>query len=456
MLKAIAASLTFLLLTAEIPAQTFISGADLSYVNTILEKGGVYRDASGNVTDPYRLFADKGASMVRIRLWHTPQNITDKCGNPIEANDLDDVVLAFQRAKSNGMKRMLAIHYGDYFNDPDKQKMPAAWMGLSHSVLIDSVHRYTSAVLARLLAENVVPDVVAIGNETTWEFIDETASTQGWTWPEDADKFNAGFDAVDEFNAANGQQVKKAVHFTQSTALWLAGLFKSQQITNFDILGFSFYPMWADISTMQALGNLIQQLKTVSGKEIMVFETGAPWTLQNSDTYSNFMNNYGDFSYPVNAQGQKDFLYDLAETVYENGGTGIIYWEPAWITSSMCDAWGRGSSYENVGFFDFNNNNTPLPAFDFFGYCRYLSVESHPSGSGSVRIYPNPAKSHCSILGLLQPTQIIITDSKGNILRREVVQDSLIDLSGLPDGVYYLTLRQDGKSITRQLVKQSN
>ena len=171
MLKTIAASLTFLLLGVDILAQTFTAGADLSYVNTILEKGGVYRDASGNVTDPYRLFADNGASMVRIRLWHTPQNITDKCGNPIEANDLDDVVLAFQRAKSNGMKLMLAIHYGDYFNDPDKQKMPAAWMGLSHSVLIDSVHRYTSAVLARLLAENVVPDVVAIGNETTWDLL---------------------------------------------------------------------------------------------------------------------------------------------------------------------------------------------------------------------------------------------------------------------------------------------
>ena len=442
-----------LLLSISATAQSFTSGADLSYVNTILDKGGVYRDASGAITDPYKLFADNGARMVRMRLWHTPQNITDKCGNPIEANDLDDVVLGFQRAKARGMKLMLAIHYGDYFNDPDKQKMPAAWMGLSHLTLIDSVYTYTLAVMNRLKHENVVPDIVAIGNETTWGFIDETATTQGWSWPDDADKFNAGFDAVDDFNSANGQQVKKALHFTQSTALWLAGLFKAQQVNNYDILGFSFYPMWADISTMEELGSLVQQLKTVSGKEIMVFETGAPWTLQNSDTYGNFMNNYGNFSYPVSAQGQKDFLYDLAETVHDNGGSGIIYWEPAWITSTLCDAWGKGSSYENVGFFDFTDNNTPLPAFDFFGYCRYLAVESQPSGTGSISIIPNPVKSHCTIQGLDQPAQICITDSQGRFLFRDVIKNSSVDLSNLPDGVYFMTISLEGKPITRRIVK---
>ncbi|WP_420458560.1 hypothetical protein [Neolewinella sp.] len=31
----------------------------------------------------------------------------------------------------------------------------------------------------------------------------------------------------------------------------------------------------------------------------------------------------------------------------------------------MCDAYGRGSSYENASFFDFNNGNRALAAFDF-------------------------------------------------------------------------------------------
>ena len=33
-------------------SQNFITGADLSYTNTILENGGVYRNAEGEVVDP--------------------------------------------------------------------------------------------------------------------------------------------------------------------------------------------------------------------------------------------------------------------------------------------------------------------------------------------------------------------------------------------------------------------
>jgi arabinogalactan endo-1,4-beta-galactosidase len=40
----------------------------------------------------------------------------------------------------------------------------------------------------------------------------------------------------------------------------------------------------------------------------------------------------------------------------DGGGVGVIYWEPAWISSSMKDLWGTGSSWENNTFFDFDGN----------------------------------------------------------------------------------------------------
>lgn len=432
-------------------SQCLIIGADLSYVNTIQANGGVYRDKAGNINDPYFIFADGGADMVRMRLWHTPENTIDHCGNPISTNNLNDVIIAFKRARAQGMKLNLAIHYGDYFNDPGKQKMPKAWEGLSHELLLDSIYNYTSFVLERLEVEGVRPDIVAIGNETTWGFIDETTTTNGWSWPEDADKFNVAISAVDNFNLAHTASVKKALHFTDNTAEWLAGLFASNNIINYDIIGISFYPVWTQL-TLQNLGDLIKTLKNTYNKEIVIFETGAPWTTENADNYPNFMNDYGILNNPVSKQGQKDYLYDLANTVYKNGGSGILYWEPAWISSGMCDFWGQGSSYENVSFFDFNNGNTPLPAFDIFNFCNNLGVEEYDDFQ-SVSVFPNPTTFYIEISGLNRSTEIHVTDYMGRLVGN-FISDKYIDLGYLAVGVYSISILLDKTVITKRIIKE--
>ncbi len=433
--------------------QCFTIGGDLSYVNSVLANGGIYRDAEGNQVDPYSLFAERGANMVRIRLWHTPENNTNKCGDSISSNNLEDVVLAFQRAKAQGMKLNLAIHYGDYFNDPAWQKMPKAWLGLSHEILLDSIYNYTYSVMERLEAEGVIPDIIAIGNETTWGFITEAGTTEGWTWPDDADKFNTGLTAVDDFNTAHSIKIKKALHFTQSTASWLAGLFKSQGITNFDIIGISFYPVWSDLTSLQSLGDLVKQLKNGYNKEIMIFETGAPWTTANGDGYANIMSDYGNFSYAVTPQGQKSFLFDLANMVYSNGGSGILYWEPGWISSNMCDLWDQGSSYENTSFFDFNNNNAALPAFDIFNFCNTLPIESTFERAG-ISIVPNPIKNDFEIKGLEKQAEIHVTDYMGRLVKKDLYDNNKIDLSNLPKGVYFISILVDNDLITKQIIKE--
>jgi arabinogalactan endo-1,4-beta-galactosidase len=425
----------------------------MSYANSILANGGVYRNSNGNITDPYALFAQKGANMVRIRLWHTPENNIDKCGNPISTNNLEDVVLAFKKAKANGMKLNLSFHYGDYFNDPGNQKMPKAWLGLSHALLLDSIYKYTYTVLDRLKAENVVPDIVAIGNETTFGFINETAPANGWVWSNDADKFNIAFKSVDNFNKVNNTAIKKAVHFTDSTADWLSGLFYAKDVRNFDIIGISFYPYFSNFTSLQQLGSLITQLKTTYNKEIMIFETGAPWTnTAYADSYGNFMGNNGNFNYPITPQGQKDFLFDLANTVYNAGGTGILYWEPAWISSGMCDLWGQGSSYENVSLFDFQNGNRPLPAFDIFNFCSTLSLNEEIIYD-KIKIFPNPATNEIKIIGLQEEVAFKITDVLGRTVKNTLSKKNSVDISSLPVGTYTISLFLDNKVTVKKLIK---
>ena len=166
----------------------------------------------------------------------------------------------------------------------------------------------------------------------TWGFVDESPTTNGFVWPADADKFNAALSAIDSFNAREGTGIKKALHFTESSAEWAVDLFQKNGIQNYDILGISYYPFFSPDIGLSAFGNTIRKLTADYSQELMVFETGFAWTDGYSDNYNNFISNNGSvLSYPKSAEGQKDFLIDLAQTIADNGGTGLIYWEPAWI-----------------------------------------------------------------------------------------------------------------------------
>ena len=433
-------------------SQCFTTGADLSYVNAVESNGGIYQDANGDTVDPFELFAAEGAKMIRLRLWHTPENLTDFCGNSISNSNLNDLLIAAERIKSNGMQFKLSIHYSDYFVDPSKQQMPKIWMGLDQSTLLDSIGEYTNDVLNKLYAQNTVPDIVSVGNETTWGFIDETSTTNGWDWPNDAEKYNFVFTIIDDFNQFNNTNIKKAIHVTESTAVWLLELFYEKEITNFDIIGVSYYPFFSPEKSLADIGQIVQDLVNTFSKEVMIFETGFKWTNSSADSYNNFIGNNGTtINYPITAEGQKNFLLDLAETVEINGGSGVLYWEPAWMTSSLCDQWGQGSSYENVGFFDFNNGNRITEAFDFFNFCGVNRNEDLVENYNTV-ISPNPALFYDAIKvkSDLNFTTWKLFDVNGKIIESGVFTSKgiqNINLSKKMEGIHFLHLMAKEKEV---------
>jgi len=417
----------------------------------------LYRNESGEIVEPYQYFASRGSKMIRLRLWHTPENLIDYCGNPITSSNLADVIMAAQKVKASGMGLMLAIHYGDYFNDPAKQLRPAAWEGLEHQVLLDSIYQYTYNVVEQLHLKGASPDIVGIGNETTWGFVDETVPTNGFEWPEDAEKFNAGLSAVDQFNTDYNLNVRKAIHLTEGTAIWGTELFTSNGISNYDIIGLSFYPYFSPETSLEEMGQLVNQLKSTYNYDVMIFETGFIWTTQNSDGYGNFIGNNGTaLSYPVSPGGQKEFLIDLAQVVSENMGSGLFYWEPGWISSEMCDLWGRGSSYENASLFNFNDNNSALPAFDFFGYCDTLSVNNDLQKR--ILIYPNPVVNRTlKVLSSLPLKSWRLFNISGQIVETGLFKapdSSHIILSNeCGNGLYFLQLTTfDGRRILKKII----
>ena len=345
-------------------AQSFIFGSDLSYVNQMDDCGVVYKDNSIG-KDPYEIFASHGTNVVRLRLWHTPSWFDNlDAGN--RYSDFTDVRHGIMRAKGAGMQVLLDFHLSDTWADPAKQIIPAAWLGVVNSLpaLQDSLYNYIFETLTRLDAEGLLPEMVQIGNETNRGILQTAAAnTAGWQldWPRNSALFKKAITAVRDAEAATGKNIKVALHVAgPADAGWLMDGFWNNGVKDFDVIGISYYWAWHKPTTIAQTGNIIAQLKTkYPGKEVMIFETGYIWTMQNIDGATNIINEVHPEYAPASPQNQLKWMTDLTQEVINKGGTGVMYWEPAWVSSPCHTPWGQGSHQEHATFFDFNDNVLP-------------------------------------------------------------------------------------------------
>lgn len=340
--------------------EKFCMGVDLSYVNQVEDYGGKYKD-SGQIKDPFRIMKNHGGNTVRVRLWHTPQWVAN-LNNGKMYYDLAGTEKTMRRAKENGMAVNLDIHYSDRWADPAHQETPAAWAGLSLQVLKDSVYNYTFAVLNYLKSKSLVPEMVQVGNETNSGMLWPIGKVEDNNFQNFASLLNSGIKAVRDFSAQSAVKPKIILHVAQlqNADYWTSSLI-SKGVTDFDILGLSHYSKWSTVKTMNEVEAKIRSFKTTYGKQVMVVETAYPWTGNSADSYNNIISGADKAEgYEISQQDQFRYMKDLTQAIIRGGGTGIMYWEPAWISSQLNDGWGVGSSWENNAFFDFNGNTLPV------------------------------------------------------------------------------------------------
>lgn len=272
-------------------------------------------------------------------------------------NDLEDVKRSIQRAKELNMAVNLDFHYSDRWADPAHQETPAAWKDLDLPALADSVYQYTYNTLAYLEAAGLMPEMVQIGNEINPGMLHPLGSN-ALGWENLGTLVNAGIRAVRDISEGSDIKPQIIIHVAQpeNVRAWFKNAASKGQVTDFDILGFSYYAKWSSVS-MNQIANQIADFREEFGKEVMVVETAYPWTGEGADDYPNiFSPQDAEFGYPFSIEGQLNYLTDLTQAIREGGGTGIMTWEPAWITSEMKDLWGTGSAWENCTFFDFTGN----------------------------------------------------------------------------------------------------
>lgn len=334
--------------TIDVPSKLW-RGVDLSYVNELEDCGAQYSDDAGR-TDPYAIMAGAGANVVRLRLWHTPDWTS--------YSTLQDVKRSIRRAKEQNMRVLLDFHYSDDWVHPGKQIIPAAWKDAKTDLeLAQRVYDYTYSTLLELFKEELLPDYVQIGNETNTEMLiaEEVPEGTSINWERNVRFLNAGIKATRKISTDLDKPIDIMLHIAQPENIepWLDDAAKAG-LSDFDIIGFSYYSKWSKMP-FNLMDQAINRLVTKYSKDVVIVETSYAWTLNSNDAASNLLG--GDSlidDYPATRSGQRKQMIDLTKSVVRNGGLGVVYWEPAWISSSCSTRWGKGSHWENAALFDFN------------------------------------------------------------------------------------------------------
>lgn len=304
----------------------FLIGADVSWIPQDEAQGAVFFE-NGVQKDPLDILKGAGFNAIKQRVFVDPQNGYSKKDPQAKWCGLDQSIAFAKRIRARGFHLSLTFHYSDTWADPQHQDKPAAWKDLPFDKLVEAVHAHTRDSLSAMKTAGVAPDLVLIGNETTF----------GTLWPEgrvplpvptgnpqtDAVHLNVpgagGFDRFAALLKAGLAGVheatpgaKAAVHnhlgrHWEIVKHWTDSL--KQRDVRFDAVGFSCYQQAAE----------------------------GDW----ENTFAQFGKRYPDLSFFVaEYSSRKRYVNDIA---YKAGGWGGYIWEPTRHQEALFDKDGENA-----------------------------------------------------------------------------------------------------------------
>jgi beta-galactosidase len=285
-------------------------GADISFLPQLEDRGIKFSD-KGVQKDAIEILKDHGFNYIRLRIFNNPA--ADSGYSPRKGFcDLEHTRQMAKRIKAAGMKFLLDFHYSDTWADPGKQFKPAAWKGLSFSILKDSVYAFTKKVISELKAQGTTPDMVQIGNEIN----------HGMIWPDGqvshldslALLIQAGTDATLSVDPSIIMMLHIALGGQNDESVWFVNNMLARGVV-FDVIGESYYPKWH--GTLSDLENNLIDLVRRYNKDVIVVE-------------------YSQLKKEVN---------DIAFGLPNDKGKGTFIWEPLNTWEKVFDEKGISNDY---------------------------------------------------------------------------------------------------------------
>jgi arabinogalactan endo-1,4-beta-galactosidase len=323
------------------PESTFYRGADLSFLPQIRADQSGYNtfyNADSVAQNTLNIFKDAGCNIVRLRVWHTPDN---------QHGSLAEVEAFAQEIRKAGMMVWLTVHYSDWWADPGHQELPAAWKGLDLNTMADSVYGYSYHI-----AHLIKPEIFQVGNEIN----------NGFLWPRGHANNPAGFHKL----LAAGSRAVRDASPDSKIMLHHAGVENAKSFCarfdtlDYDQLGLSYYPKWHTKSITQ-LSAAVYELGETFNKEILWAEIAYPFTLGWNDWTNNIVGGSDQLvdGFPATPEGQHALLMELRSMItHTDQGKGFCYWAPEWVAYRGPQAQ-DGSPWENQALFNFNNRALP-------------------------------------------------------------------------------------------------
>jgi beta-galactosidase len=289
-------------------------GADISFLPQLEDRGMKFYDTDGQQKDAIQILKNHGLNYIRLRLFNDPAR--DSGYSPGKGFcDLEHTKAMARRIKAAGMKFLLDFHYSDYWADPQKQYMPAAWRGQSMVQLKQSVYEYTKMMMQALKAQGTAPDMVQVGNEIN----------HGLIWPHGsinnldslAQLIFAGINAVKAVSPSTSIMLHIALGGQNDESRFFLDNMIARGVP-FDVIGLSYYPKWHN--TLADLEYNMNDLAQRYKKDVIVVE------------YSQL----------------KKEVAKIAFTVSGGRGKGTCIWEPLNTWEGVFDRDGKANKYLTI------------------------------------------------------------------------------------------------------------
>ncbi len=325
---------------------------------TRMEQTGVIFKDQGQSKDLIGLMMDNGCNCFRLRLFVNPN------GRGGVIQDVPYTIALAKRIKAANAVFVLDFHYSDTWADPAKQYKPAAWENLSFDELTKIVETYTARTITEFKKQNVLPDMVQVGNEINHGFIWPDGKLNGEDpneWTRFSTLLKAGIRGVR--NSISPQdKTQIIIHIAcggdvDKTDWFLSNLEK--QGVSYDIIGQSYYPWWH--GTMKDLEKNLARTAKKFNKDIFVVETAYPY--KDVKNFEADAEHKDAMIWDKTPEGQKLFLDELIRTVRntpDNHGLGVLWWYPESVPMPGRDGWNGGAT----ALFDAQRN--ALPAMKSF------------------------------------------------------------------------------------------
>jgi arabinogalactan endo-1,4-beta-galactosidase len=254
--------------TPETPTDNnFYRGTTTGFAGHLESFGNLVYKENGVQTDPYKSIADHGGNMVRFRIDLLPFASSYSTGyaDP-DFRSVEKVKVEMQRAKDNGLKTLITFGYQSQALE-DSQKLndyvaPLEWQSIADDIekLKEAVYEHTYVILENYVESNLIPEIVAIGNETNWRMLQPNVledELQPYSAERTVTLLNSGSKAVRDINMNYGLDIQIAMHiFDASNLQWWMNTNVSLGL-DFDIMALSHYQGWHSLGDFASCSEVV-------------------------------------------------------------------------------------------------------------------------------------------------------------------------------------------------------